>query len=1393
MREGEEQDRQMEKQVLYYSYFKNIDEETFYLEIFKAKKREGLRPAEDGKEVFLCEDMISIERQADDVLTPITYTSVKLSLFAEKDGWYEDLADVHQNECFLRILKNNDLYFIGSLDTEQWTAPYSYLDKYAVDVTFSDFGILKRTKFKLKDYVSVYDIIEQAIKKAVQPFEFLDSPKIKVLTDFDNEDKEGGELIKFALKRDYFEDRANIDTRAFFPKDEDEEEEVYWDYVLTETLKPFGYYLEQKGGAFVLYDINSLCKKDKEELVAYGTDAEIGIDKKIDKLKVEVESNADTELLKLKDSYNYEDPLPPYYGEKVEQWQFLRTDLPYEHPSFDIEFYKDKEEKYLTEGKALWYKIKPYSLGSKELGVVFVANPYVTHDLQELLNFIDGETATRLIGKPFIKGQPIYEDNPLLRKFKPKDYKQILPTGEYAFAGNHPMGRQRKPTVLYSSEKIKVPNLGDELASNSEMSLDFDFKYSLDELLYQKVTDIATSYNNDKKLLEKLQKNIYPKESIKKAYVGVQVKAFNKGGKVIKKLSIPKGSFLSKENPILSPQWYNEAEETDGLWVTLGDSSFSLGGWNRVFDRNQYLESTYKSEGGKGFHFPTPPKGTAYIQVFITNDFKLHIGKKDKERAVYLGNACAWWMMKNFTFHIFEKRGEKQDKRKIVYSYSMSDDFVEKKEETILFDTTDKLPPSSRSSLINILNNRMSPICKRGELKGTLGELYTLHILSRSCGKHYSLRGTYKTPKNGTCLLRDPHKKIDFKIVKQDENPIMGTSHLEMVEVNKDSSYIKGTNEKIRIESKHKDEDTIDPFFLQKIRDNIREDVKEYDFLKVPTTEEIRETLYDEGFIKDVTFDLGKDTAFLEKIKGKDGSKIAGILSRENKEPSYWNKWGEVGVATNWSGLENLQPKVGDLIYIMGTDSEGNARQIVVKYREDKQAETIAHTITKRGDKGKDGKSTDFLDLYAKKIKGGAISRDPRPAIDIPWNSRWMSNEYGNINYHDTGIKLTSKGIEPYKRTDTWEGRPANVGVWIDNATWDKEAVGKTYYTKFIAKIPKGITIEYVNRNYGGECKWLTPTIGTDEYETYIYKVEYKAKANNGSFYFSTLDQQARKFDVYIKQIDLFEEDLTKRLEQSVSYNLEQLLGQSDKFQQSVTNSLYKKGIASKVADKLGQNASFRGTLEQEMLSSEDLQEKIKAQSSKTLKEITLDPNFLNTLKFTIRTCTPGGTVIQDPELIDFLKGMDNGLNSGDMSLPQLHIGGIPQTCQSYSKTLPELLYEQQKEILRLKSGHREKVFNLINHPSSIYNVRDDDFYIVARSTGNGDRNPLIRFSDTNLPTFGVWKIYHFSDYPSVEIRGDVNVYGIVNTARFDLERGYEYTLRKTEGSWWQVTRIRIS
>ncbi len=530
-----------------------------------------------------------------------------------------------------------------------------------------------------------------------------------------------------------------------------------------------------------------------------------------------------------------------------------------------------------------------------------------------------------------------------------------------------------------------------------------------------------------------------------------------------------------------------------------------------------------------------------------------------------------------------------------------------------------------------------------------------------------------------------------------------------------------------------------------------------------------------------------------EELKGKDGSKIAGILSRENKEPSYWNKWGEVGVVANWSGLAELQPKVGDLIYIVGTDSEGNARQIVAKYREDKQAETIAHTLTKKGKDGKDGKSIDFLDLYAKKIKGGAISRDPRPAIDVPWNDGWMSNEYGNINYHDTGIKLTSKGLNPHKDNDTWEGRPSNVGVWIDNARWDKEAVGKTYYTKIIAKIPKGVTIEYVNRNYGGECKWLTPTIGTDEYETYIYKVEYKAKANNGSFYFSTLDQQARKFDVYIKQIDLYEEDLTKRLEQSVSNNLEQLLGQSDKFQQGVTNSLYKKGIASKVADKLGQNASFRETLEQEIMSSEDLQNKIKAQSSKTLKEITLDPNFLNTLKFTVRTCTPVGTVIQDPELIDFLKGEDSGISNLDSLENQLHIGGIPQTCQSYSKTLPELLYEQQMEIQQLKSGHREKVVNLVHHPKSTYDVKEDDFYIVARSTGNGDRNPLIRFSDAKLPTFGVWKVYHFDHAPSIEIQGDVNVYGIVDTAGFDLEKGYEYTLRKTWGSWWQVTRVKIS
>ena len=72
----------------------------------------------------------------------------------------------------------------------------------------------------------------------------------------------------------------------------------------------------------------------------------------------------------------------------------------------------------------------------------------------------------------------------------------------------------------------------------------------------------------------------------------------------------------------------------------------------------------------------------------------------------------------------------------------------------------------------------------------------------------------------------------------------------------------------------------------------------------------------------------------------------------------------------------------------------------------------------------------------------------------------------------------------------TWPG----LGGFRQAVTPDK---GKVYYHKILAKLPKGYHLEHKANAISATFKWLTDNEGTDEWETYVYKVTVDKNATD--------------------------------------------------------------------------------------------------------------------------------------------------------------------------------------------------------------------------------------------------------------------------------------------------------
>lgn len=337
------------KYLRYYSGFYSLDNIPYRIEIWQEAEADF-----EPKRITLAADPVEIEWAEVDKLEPVHSSSATLNMVSMSDRFFADLYAVEPGTIRLDILRNGELYWSGTLDTELFEEPYSYKDRYITTVTFSDFAILDRLDWQERGIKTMSEILNICLQAAA--FRYGEFEK-HITTN--HAEEPAGEL---------FEECALLCENFF---DEDGEPSSIRE-VLDEMLRPFALRLKQKNGKLLLYDINGICDTVPMLVRWRGADATLGVEPVYNKVTITFSPYASRTLID--GTLDPDDVLPEESGEMI------YTDYDQQAEGFRIAHGSAGDqlgEMKLSNGVQA-FRIDPEFSGSRAAGVMWGYRPDVT-------------------------------------------------------------------------------------------------------------------------------------------------------------------------------------------------------------------------------------------------------------------------------------------------------------------------------------------------------------------------------------------------------------------------------------------------------------------------------------------------------------------------------------------------------------------------------------------------------------------------------------------------------------------------------------------------------------------------------------------------------------------------------------------------------------------------------------------------------------------------------------------------------------------------------------------------------------------------------------------------------------------------------------------------------
>lgn len=214
---------------------------------------------------------------------PILGSSATLTIISPGDRTYVDLYTEKPGTIGMSVYRNQDLYWCGCLDPEQYEEPYERKNNYEVTLTFQDFGLLDRIPFSGKGLLSGDGIFSTAMEAVA--LEGLPVDDTWVSTCHDTQEHNTRIALEdFIYRADNF-------------YDEDGEASTLYE-VLEGILQPLSLRMVQRNGRIWLYDLNGLATAAVSQEVEWSGDSQtLGVDKVYNNIKLTFSPYASGKLL----------------------------------------------------------------------------------------------------------------------------------------------------------------------------------------------------------------------------------------------------------------------------------------------------------------------------------------------------------------------------------------------------------------------------------------------------------------------------------------------------------------------------------------------------------------------------------------------------------------------------------------------------------------------------------------------------------------------------------------------------------------------------------------------------------------------------------------------------------------------------------------------------------------------------------------------------------------------------------------------------------------------------------------------------------------------------------------------------------------------------------------
>ena len=237
-------------------------------------------PSAIGQLEFPGEEPLLIEwteTSKEEVLCGSTAT---LKVISPGDRTFAGLYTIQAGNIGIKIEKDGNLYWMGTLDPEFYEEPYTDNEDYEVILTFSDFGIFERLSYNLAGMQTLEAIVMNALGRA-KITENLHQGWIS--TQLPN-GSEGMRLADLSVRSENF-------------IDEDSEVSNMRE-VLEGIFQPLGIRMIQRGGKVWVYDLNGIYYRAETQKVSWHDDDQtMGVDKVANNVKVTLSPYASSELI----------------------------------------------------------------------------------------------------------------------------------------------------------------------------------------------------------------------------------------------------------------------------------------------------------------------------------------------------------------------------------------------------------------------------------------------------------------------------------------------------------------------------------------------------------------------------------------------------------------------------------------------------------------------------------------------------------------------------------------------------------------------------------------------------------------------------------------------------------------------------------------------------------------------------------------------------------------------------------------------------------------------------------------------------------------------------------------------------------------------------------------